>query len=302
MDLQNVTDEELAVLALLSLDSSPAHLRKMMHADGATPLSCLKEKSPDYSSKLEEAAKRVRGWQSDGITQVHTFNSPTYPAQLFEVYNYPPVVFTRGSLPPGGFDQAVAIVGSRDAARWALKSAAWISRDGVKAGFTIASGLASGVDTAAHWAALDAGGRTVAVLGTGVDLCYPRANAGLQKRIETDGMLLSQFVPGSTPTRFSFPMRNEVMSAYSVGTIVVQASENSGTRHQVRTALKQGHAVVLSSQVACDTSWGRDLARESEKNGVRVADSVEEVIPLLKDAIGSNLINRQLFEKQLLAS
>jgi DNA processing protein len=104
-------------------------------------------------------------------------------------------------------------------------------------GVAVVSGLAEGIDTAAHQAALAAGGRTIAVIGTGIDQVDPAANRQLQQRIEDDGLVLSQFWPGSGPTRSSFPMRNATMSAYGMCTLLVTAGEQSGARIQARQAV-----------------------------------------------------------------
>lgn len=122
------------------------------------------------------------------------------------------------------------------------------------------SGLAHGVDGSAHEAALNAGGRTVAVLGNGLNRVYPREHAGLQSEIAQRGLLISQFLPDSSPTRQSFPQRNIVMSAYSSMTVIVEASEKSGTRIQADAAVKHGRPLILTRQVVQSTSWGRRYA------------------------------------------
>src|SRR5581483_252563 len=111
------------------------------------------------------------------------------------------------------------------------------------------SGLAAGIDTAAHTAALESGGRTVAVIGTGITRCYPAANIELQEAIAHSGLVLSQFWPESSASKASFPMRNATMSAYGRATIVVEASEQSGARIQARLAVAHGRPVVLMNSV-----------------------------------------------------
>jgi DNA processing protein len=145
----------------------------------------------------------------------------------------------------------------------------------------VIAGLAAGIDTAAHKAALVRGGRTVAIIGTGIRKQYPAENRQLHEEITGTGLLLSQFWPDAPPTRWSFPMRNATMSAYGYATVVVEAGEKSGTRIQAREAVAHGRPVILSSVVARGTSWGRDLVAQP---GVYVAETPEQVMDQL-DAI-----------------
>jgi len=129
------------------------------------------------------------------------------------------------------------------------------------------------------------GGRTVAVVGTGLDQTYPRRNAPLQADIvDAGGLIVSQFAPG-TPTRpSSFPMRNATMSGYALATVVIAAAEKSGTRHQVRAALKHGRPVIVCPQVAAQTTWGKALADDPLAD-VEVAHSPDEVVRLLTESL-----------------
>jgi DNA processing protein len=138
------------------------------------------------------------------------------------------VLFSRGTLHPG--EPAVSVLGSRRACDQCLDWASEVSAALVSAGFTVVSGLAAGIDTAAHTAALEAGGRTVAVLGTGINRVYPAANRDLQERIACVGLVLSQFWPDAPATKKSFPLRNAMMSGYGRATIVVEVGEASGAR------------------------------------------------------------------------
>ncbi|GAA3754215.1 hypothetical protein GCM10022225_43750 [Plantactinospora mayteni] len=148
-------------------------------------------------------------------------------------------------------------------------------------GVTVASGLAKGIDTAAHSAALDAGGRTVAVIGTGIRRYYPAANRQLQDQITEVGLVISQFWPDAQPTKQSFPMRNAVMSGYAVATVVVEAGETSGARIQARLALQHGRPVVLTSQVMrCD--WAKTFA---ENPGVYVVHGTVELLEAIEDIL-----------------
>jgi SMF family protein len=222
---------------------------------------------------LVQARHDVDQWTANGFNMVSVL-SEQYPARLRDVREAPAIVYYQGNLHPD--DQGVCVVGSRDADDDALRVADYVSKALVEEGLTVVSGLAMGIDTAAHTAALEAEGRTVAVMGTGLERTYPRANTGLRSRIvESGGLMMTQFEPGTTVTRASFPMRNAVMSGYGITTFVVAASEHSGTRTQAANAIKHGRGVVLARRVAESTSWGRKFACTGQ---ALVADSTSDVL------------------------
>lgn len=222
---------------------------------------------------LIQARHDISRWTSQGMGIVSVL-SERYPARLRDVREAPALLYHQGALTPD--DQGVCVVGSRDADDNALGVAAYVSAALVQAGLTVVSGLAAGIDAAAHTAALDAGGRTVAVMGTGLERTYPAANKDLRERIVTDGgLIMTQFEPGASVTRASFPMRNAVMSGYGITTFVVAATEHSGTRTQAANAVKHGRGVVLARRVAETTSWGQELARTGQ---ARVATSTSDVL------------------------
>jgi DNA processing protein len=232
---------------------------------------------------LELAARLIANWEMDG-TRFLTYLDPDYPHQLREVHDLPPFVFARGSLVPAGTgERGISIVGSRDASDHALRDAGRLAELLAFEGIPVVSGLAAGVDTAAHTGALRADGRTVGVIGTGIDRYYPRSSESLQRKIESGvGLVLSQFWPGSGPTRFNFPMRNGVMSAFSCATVIVEASEKSGTKHQAHKAIAHGRPLILSEDVAKNTSWGQKLAADPLHLDVTVVHSVEEALEVAK--------------------
>jgi DNA processing protein len=147
---------------------------------------------------------------------------------------------------------------------------------------TVAAGLAAGIDTVAHETALSKGGRTVAVIGTGINQHYPAVNRGLQERIATEGLLLSQFWPDAPPRQHNFPMRNAVMSGYGMATVVVEAGEQSGARIQARMAVKHGRPVILTDLVVNNTQWSKDLL---DRPGVYVCSSIDEVTSVVRQLI-----------------
>jgi DNA processing protein len=190
------------------------------------------------------------------------------------------VLFTRGTLVAD--ERAVSVVGSRAASDAGLRLARTVASALVERGITVLSGLAAGVDTAAHRAALDAGGRTVAVIGTGINQSYPVANRRLQELIADNGLVVSQFWPDTPPTKQTFPMRNATMSAYGRATIVVEAGEKSGARIQARLAVAHGRPVILTDSVVHGTTWGNELVG---KPGVTWARDVDGIVSHAVEAV-----------------
>ncbi|PPJ36383.1 DNA processing protein DprA [Nocardia nova] len=227
----------------------------------------------DDSAVLKQSVMEVEIWQRDAPFRLHTFRDDTYPSQLRSVRQVPPVVFTHGHMVDD--EPGVCVVGSRVASEEGVHFTRAVARGLVANGMSVIAGLARGIDTAAHQAALDVGGRTIAVLGNGFDHVYPRENAGLQAEIASRGMLLTHFLPEYGPTRWSFPARNITMSAYALATIIAEAGEKSGTRIQAREAIAHGRPVILSSRVVQATTWGRAMQNQP---GVHVVDSPQEAV------------------------
>ncbi|MCL2802915.1 MAG: DNA-protecting protein DprA [Micrococcales bacterium] len=217
------------------------------------------------------ATRLVTEWEQAGVEFV-TILDDAYPIRLLAVREAPSLLFYRGALLPD--DQGMSVVGSRDASPRGITLAGAVARMLADSGLSVVSGLASGIDSAAHEAALETGGRTVALIGTGIDKCYPKVNQALQRRIAETGLVASQFWPGSPPTQRSFPMRNAVMSGYGMATIVVEAGEYSGTRVQARNAVEHGRPVVLFDAVVNGTEWGKAL---SEMPGVFVVSGMGDL-------------------------
>jgi DNA processing protein len=171
-----------------------------------------------------------------------TLADPEYPALLKQIVDPPPALFYRGDLALAQ-KPSIAMVGSRRASPYALNAAEHLARQVVSAGIAIVSGLARGVDSASHAAALEAGGATIAILGTGIDIVYPRSNRRLFRLIEERGLILSEFAPGTPPLPMNFPIRNRVISGISLGTVIVEATSRSGSLITARTAAEQNREV-----------------------------------------------------------
>jgi DNA processing protein len=212
----------------------------------------------DPEPQLAQAAADIDRWRAAGI-QLITVLDDGYPTNLKAVHDRPPVIFVNGRLAAAD-SRAIAVIGSRRASQAGLHQAQAISEHLVQAGFTVASGLAAGIDTAAHTTALKANGRTLAVIGTGLNHSYPPQNQALQTEIAQRCAVISQFWPDAPPSRDSFPLRNATMSGLAMATVVVEASNRSGARIQARRALAHGRPVFLA-RPTLDERWARELAQ-----------------------------------------
>ncbi len=210
-------------------------------------------------------------------------SDPAYPARLREIYDPPPLLYMKGGLVPDDA-RAVAIVGSRrytEYGRWVTER---LSRDLAACGLTIVSGMARGIDGAAHEAALRAGGRTIAVLGSGIDVCYPREHAGLMAEIVVHGAVVTEFPIGTPPEADHFPRRNRVISGLSLGVVIVEASEQSGSLITARLALDQGREVfAVPGSIGSRTSAGTNRLI---KQGARLVEQAEDILEELRPHLG----------------
>ena len=206
-----------------------------------------------------------------------------YPAWLRAIPDPPPVLYCDGSMEPGD-RQAVAIVGSRQATPYGLRVTDALARELSRLGFTIVSGFARGIDAAAHRAALASGGRTVAVLGCGLDVDYPSGHASLRAEIAGSGAVLTEFAPGTAPFATNFPRRNRIISGLALGVVVVEAAEDSGSLITARLALEQGREVfAVPGPIDAPTSQGpHGLLKQGAKLVETVDDIVEELLPQLE--------------------
>jgi DNA processing protein len=217
-----------------------------------------------------------------------------YPTNLSLIYNLPPFVFRRGAMVDADI-RSVAVVGTRDATELGIRQAAKMAQLLSDRGVTVVSGLAKGIDTAAHGAALDCGGRTLAVLGTGITKAYPAANKALQERIATGGQgaVISQFWPTAGGATWTFPRRNVVTSGISQGTVVIQASSTSGAKMQARIALEHGKRLWLIRSLVEEQQWARTYVQS------RGAEAVEDVEDVIRDLVDPGRVRRAAQQTQL---
>jgi len=229
---------------------------------------------------LEKLVERELHLLKEVGGKIVTLKDDDYPKRLREIYDPPMLLYVRGELKKED-ELAVSIVGSRKTSpygRWATEK---ISQELARRGVTIVSGMARGIDSLAHWGAISGGGRTIAVLGCGVDVIYPRENRNLFTKIIDHGAVISEFPMGSPPEAGHFPKRNRIISGLSLGVVVVQASEKSGSLITAGYALEQGREVfAVPGNVGAEGSRGTNrLIREGAKMVESSEDILEEILP-----------------------
>ena len=216
---------------------------------------------------LETAARR-------NLTLL-SYSDTSYPPLLWHIPDPPIALWVQGD--PGVLSEpSVAIVGSRDATPVGLAVARKIGRQVAEAGLTVVSGMARGIDAAAHLGALDGGGRTVAVLGCGADVVYPSGHRALAASVAAAGAIVSELAPGTPPLPHHFPLRNRIISGLSKGVVVVEATEHSGSLITARAALEQGRDVLaVPGGIASGNHRG---CHGLIKEGARLVESVEDIL------------------------
>ena len=237
-------------------------------------------------SGWEQIETEIRRIRQAEVTIV-PFTDVRYPARLRMIADPPPFLYVKGEIRAED-DKAVAVVGSRSASDYGRKVTRDLSRGLAALGFTVVSGLARGIDGTAHETALGCGGRTIAVLGSGVDRAYPPEHAALYRRISQNGAVVSELPVGTRPMAFNFPPRNRLISGLSLGVVVVEATEKSGSLITAALALEQGREVfAVPGEVGSSRSRGAHrLIRQGAKLVETVEDIVEEIAPQLLTRAG----------------
>ena len=232
------------------------------------------------TGKSLELAQQECGKAVEARARIISLSDPEYPARLKEIYDPPVVLFVKGSVEvlaqPG-----IAMVGTRHPTPYGSGMAERLSTDLAARGLVIISGLARGVDTASHRGAVAAKGKTVAVLGTGIDVMYPKENTRLAEQIVAlGGALITEFPVGTSPTPQNFPIRNRIISGMSAGVLVVEAAEYSGTRITSRCALEQNRDVyAVPGNVTNKNSWGPNTLIKQGAKLVATWEDVWEELP-----------------------
>lgn len=228
----------------------------------------------------EEAVKKEITLVEKAGAKILTLRDETYPSRLRNIYDPPPLLYLKGELKRED-EFSIAIVGSRKTTPYGRWITERISQALARNGLTIVSGMARGVDSVAHWGAISGGGRTIAVLGSGVDVIYPRENRNLYTRIVEQGAVLSEFPMGSPPEGGHFPKRNRIISGLSLGVVVVEAGPESGSLITANYALEQGREVfAIPGNVGAGGSRGTNrLIKEGAKLVESSEDILEEILP-----------------------
>ena len=230
-------------------------------------------------ASMAEAEKEYKRVSEAGGSLI-TPADAAYPERLREIFDPPVVLWLRGDASllawPG-----IAIVGTRQPTPYGAGMAQMLARDLAAHGLVVLSGMARGVDTAAHRGALEAGGKTIAVWGTGIDVIYPKENKRLAEQIlESGGTILSEYAMGTFPAPQNFPIRNRILSGMSVGVLVIEAGENSGTRITARCALEQNREVfAVPGNVTTKNAWGPNTLIKQGAKLVATWEDVWEDLP-----------------------
>jgi len=283
-------------LSIIS-DVGGARARKLL-AEFKTPQDILGAASAELSRvdgisrAMAERIASFKAWDAvekllDDVektgAEVLTLGDTRYPELLREVHSSPFVLYVKGTLTPED-RLAVAVVGSRRAASYGRAVTERIAGELAAMGFNIVSGMARGIDTAAHQAAIKRGGRTTAVLGCGVDVAYPPENRVLMEKIAENGAVVSEFPPGTMPIGENFPRRNRIISGLSLGVLVTEAALNSGALVTADFALEQGREVfaVPGSVMSPNSAGPHSLIQRGAKLVTGAEDIVAELAPLIR--------------------
>ena len=248
-----------------------ASLPELCRVDGVSLAIAKQIRNADSGRFVEEQLARVKKSNCRAIS----YWDDEYPVNLKHIYDPPVILFMRGEFRPED-DAAIAVVGTRRPTAYGAAVTREIASGLAKEGVTVVSGLAYGIDSIGHTAALEAGGRSIAVLGSGVDIIYPSKNANLAKRLESQGAICSEFPMGSKPEAEHFPQRNRVISGISLATVVVEAGAQSGALITASYALDQNRDVLaVPGQVTSPKSEG---THRLIRQGAALARSADDVL------------------------
>jgi DNA processing protein len=255
----------------------PLTARKLLDGFG-TPERVYYAHAEDYEQTMKLKASELRGLENKDLApsesaleicgkkgyRVMTIQDADYPERLKNIYDPPIVLYVRGHLPDIDEEAVVAIVGTRKCTRYGLREAGRVGREATRRGLLVTTGLARGVDSAAARGALGAGGRVIGVIGSGLDVIYPKENAALFDAVASSGALVSEYPPGSAAIAGHFPARNRIISGISVGVAVIEAPLRSGALITAADALEQGREVfAMPGNVDAPSCEGsNDLLRE----------------------------------------
>ena len=259
-----------------------APYKELANIRGIGPAKAKNIKGYSEWGKIDAQLKKL---DANGIKTV-SFSNKDYPEMLKNIEDAPIVLYIKGIIQKED-RYAVAIVGSRKYSSYGKLAAEKLSSELSSMGFTIVSGMARGIDTLAHTAAINSGGRSIAVLGSGIDVPYPPENRGLMEKLAASGCVISEFPPGTLPERENFPKRNRIISGLSLGVLVVEATADSGSLITASCALEQGKEVfaVPGNINSVNSKGTNDLIKKGAKLVQSAEDVIEELAPILKGYI-----------------
>ncbi|MCI8453432.1 MAG: DNA-protecting protein DprA [Lachnospiraceae bacterium] len=244
---------------------------------------------------MEACRREYENLKKQGIHFV-TFLDADYPKRLLPLYDRPAGLFVKGKMPRDDVPSA-AIVGARDCTEYGRDAAGFMAQTLAKAGVSVISGLALGIDAAAHKGALAAGKETFGVLGCGINICYPRENHALYSAMEREGGILTEFIPGTKPEAGNFPQRNRIISGLSDAVIIIEAKEKSGSLITADLALEQGREIfALPGRINDPLSRG---CNRLIQNGAAILLDPGEVLELFGFDYERKLILSKISEKRL---
>lgn len=229
-------------------------------------------------SKNKELMRKYEEYIYNHEIEVIPVDDVNYPAALREIYDPPITLFAKGNIAFLG-EKSIGIVGSRDATSYGFNTAKELSYSLAQNNIVIVSGLARGVDKAAHIGALNARGKTIAVLGCGIDICYPNENMVIYKEILRRGLIISEYIVGTKPEAGNFPARNRIISGLSNGVVIVEAKAKSGAIITADFALEQGRTVyAIPGNINSIQSEGtNDLIKQGAKTVTSINDVLEDL-------------------------
>src|SRR5262245_46076382 len=264
---------------LLDRFTSPAQVfaasRSALEKEGLKLETIQELHDSEILEKANQEIERLEALKA----QVITLEDEAYPALLREIYDPPIALYVRGDLVRASRQPCLAVVGSRRCSTYGMNAAQSLARDLAANGLTIVSGLARGIDAAGHRGAIEAGGKTIAVVGTGLETTYPREHKKLEQEVTLAGAVISEFPLGTPPLPQNFPYRNRVLSGLCFGVMVVEAAEHSGSLITARLAYEQGREVfAVPGNITSQTSFGPNfLIKDGAKLVQQWRDVVEEL-------------------------
>ena len=274
-----------------------APISSLQKVEGINKKTIKNIKDFDLDRHLKQEIILMKRYETDFIT----CNDRTYPQNLLNIYAPPPVLYVRGKINKDD-KKSIAVVGSRRATPYGMMITKKLCSQIASLNITVVSGLARGIDTAAHQGALEANGRTIAVLGCGVDIIYPHENKKIFFQIIENGAIISEFPMSTKPEAFNFPRRNRIISGLSLGTVVVEAGKKSGALITAQFALQQGRDVfAVPGKVTSLASSGTNYLIKQGAYLVEDAyDIINEISPMaeVKKEIFSNIKSEPTFKNE----